>query len=53
MYNGKWVDSFCAEVVSDPKFRNLYGKVVLKTPCIDYFFTKEQWNEFKEKINEV
>ena len=53
-YNGKWIDCFSAEIVEDNKDRpGVKGKILLKTPDIDYFFDKEQWEEFKKKINEV
>lgn len=52
-YKGRWLDSFQVSV-SDGKDRpNVKGKILLETPCIDYFFTREQWEEFKVKVNEV
>lgn len=52
-YNGRWIDSFDAEIINEPKLRNINGKIVLKTPTMDYIFTREQWEEFKEKVNKV
>ena len=52
-YNGHWIDSFGAEVINEPKMKNIHGKIVLKTPDMDYIFSREQWVEFKEKINKV
>ena len=52
-YNGKWIDSFDAEIINEPKLRNIHGKIVLKTPTIDYIFSKDQWREFKEKVNKI
>lgn len=47
-----WLDEFNVSVY-DGKKPNLKGKIVLTTPMIEYFFTKEQWRQFKEKVNSV
>lgn len=52
-YNGKWIDSFNVEIINEPKLKNVHGKIVLETPTIDYVFSREQWEEFKEKVNQV
>ena len=52
-YNGKWIDSFDAEVIDVSEFPRLEGKIRLITPDIDYIFDREQWSEFKEKINKI
>ena len=52
-YNGKWLDSFNATVYNGNERPNCKGKILLETPHVDYFFTREQWNEFKEKINKI
>ncbi len=52
-YNGCWIDSFGAEVIDEPKLHNINGKIRLITPDIDYIFSKEQWEEFKEKVNKI
>ena len=52
-YNGHWLDSFNAYVIEDNEFPHVRGKIVLETPSIDYIFSKEQWREFKEKVNKV
>lgn len=52
-YNGKWVDSFHASVSDGADRPSVKGKILLETPDCDYFFTREQWEEFKEKMNEV
>ncbi|DBA59587.1 TPA_asm: hypothetical protein CBHJFHIM_00026 [Methanobrevibacter gottschalkii virus vir075] len=51
-YNGKWLDSFKVRKYDGEK-HNLKNKIVLETPCIEYYFTHEQLNEFKEKVNSV
>lgn len=51
-YNGKWLDSFRVRKYDGEK-HNLKNKIVLETPCIEYYFTHEQWKEFKEKVNSV
>lgn len=52
VYNGKWLDSFSVRKYDgdEKQFRN---KIVLKTPCISFYFTREQWVEFKEKVNQL
>lgn len=52
VYNGKWLDSFSVQKYDgdEKQFRN---KIVLKTPCISFYFTREQWVEFKEKVNQL
>lgn len=52
-YNGKWLDSFQVSIADGKDRPNVKGKVCLETPHVDYFFTKEQWEEFKVKVNEV
>ena len=52
-YNGKWIDSFNVSVYDGSDRPQSKGKVLLETPDIDYFFDKEQWEEFKRKVNEV
>jgi hypothetical protein len=53
LYNGKWLDSFNVKVIEENKLKRKPARVMLETPCIDYCFTKEQWLEFKEKVNKV
>ena len=53
MYNGKWLDSFEVRIATDEDRPGAKGKVLLKTPHVDYLFNPEQWSEFKEKVNEV
>lgn len=53
VYNGKWLDDFNVRIIEEKEFPSLYGKIALETPCIDYVFSKEQWKEFKEKVNGV
>ena len=52
-YNGRWLDSFNVSVVEESERPGVKGKILLETPSEDYFFTKEQWEEFKVKVNEV
>ena len=52
-YNGKWMDSFNASIITDKDRPHLKGKIILETPSIDYIFSKEQWSEFKEKVNSI
>ncbi|WP_405296405.1 hypothetical protein [Methanobrevibacter sp.] len=52
-YNGKWIDSFSVSVYDGKEIPRAKGKIVLETPYIDYLFDKEQWVEFKKKVNEV
>lgn len=53
VYSGKWLDDFNVRIIEEKEFPSLYGKIALETPCIDYVFSKEQWKEFKEKVNSV
>ena len=52
-YNGKWIDTFEVSVCEDTKRPSVKGKILLETPHCDYFLTKEQFNELKEKINKL
>ncbi len=52
-YDGKWIDSFEVVVIHENKHKRIPSRVMLRTPCIDYCFNKEQWMEFKEKVNSV
>ena len=52
-YNGKWIDCFNVSVYDGSEIPNCKGKILLETPNIDYFFTKEQFEELKEKINKL
>lgn len=52
-YTGKWIDSFQVSICEDTKRPGVKGKILLETPHCDYFFTKEQFDEFKEKINKL
>ena len=53
-YNGRWIDCFKVSIVETAEDRpHVKGKILLETPHIDYFFSKEQWLEFKKKVNEV
>ena len=52
-YNGKWLDSFNVSIWDSEDRPQCKGKILLTTPCEDYFFTKEQWREFKEKVNAI
>lgn len=52
-YNGHWIDSFRVKIHNDNARPQCDGKIVLETPSIDYIFTKDQWKEFKEKVNSV
>lgn len=49
-YNGKWIDSFNVKVYDGKDYPQCKGKILLETPNIDYFFTREQWMEFKKKV---
>ncbi len=50
-YNGRWIDSFKVSIADEKDRPQVKGKILLETPAEDYFFTKEQWKEFKEKVN--
>lgn len=52
-YNGRWIDSFNARVYDDNKRPGAKGKIILETPHIDYLFDRDQWREFKEKVNKI
>ena len=52
-YNGKWIDSFNVSVYDDNEKPTCKGKILFQTPCIDYFLTKEQFDELKEKLNKL
>jgi len=52
-YNGNWMDSFQVSIADGKDRPNVKGKILLETPDVDYYFSKEQWLEFKEKINKV
>lgn len=53
-YNGKWIDCFQASIVEKNNERpEVNGKILLETPHVDYYFSKEQWIEFKEKVNSI
>lgn len=52
-YNGKWLDSFTVTIFNGEGRPQSKGKILLTTPAEDYFFTKEQWLEFKEKVNQI
>ena len=52
-YNGKWIDSFSCKVIKDSPKKNMNGRIILKTPSIDYCFSREDWELLKEKINKV
>ena len=52
VYNGKWIDSFDVRKYSGER-KSCRNKIVLETPSIIYYFTHEQWKEFKEKVNSV
>ena len=53
-YNGNWLDLFTVSIVeNDTERPAANGKILLETPHVDYLFTKEQWSEFKNKMNQV
>ena len=53
-YNGKWIDSFNVSVIEDDVERpEVKGKILLETPDVMYIFDKDQWSEFKSKVNKV
>ena len=52
-YNGKWLDSFNVKIHDGEGWKNAKGRIILETPDMEYLFTREQWEEFKEKVNEV
>jgi len=52
-YNGRWMDCFKVSIANIPERPQVKGKILLQTPHVDYFFTEEQWKEFKEKVNEI
>ena len=53
-YNGKWIDCFQVSIIENDSERpGVKGKILLETPDIDYIFSKEQWSEFKEKVNKI
>ena len=52
-YNGKWLDSFKVSICDGKDRPKNKGKIILETPVMEYLFTKEQWEEFKEKVNEI
>lgn len=51
-YEGRWIDNFIPEIYQGNE-KHRKGKIILQTPCIDYYFTREQWREFKEKVNRL
>lgn len=52
-YEGKWIDCFNVRIYNDNDHPGAKGKILLETPHCDYLMDKEQWREFKKKINEV
>lgn len=52
-YNGCWMDLFKVSIYTNNDRPGAKGKILLETPDIDYLFDKEQWKEFKKKVNEV
>lgn len=52
-YNGHWMDSFSVEIFNGEDRPQSKGKILLRTPHVDYFFSKDQWIEFKQKVNSV
>ena len=52
-YNGHWIDSFNVRIHTGEGRPGAKGKIILETPDIDYLFDKEQWKEFKEKVNKI
>ena len=51
-YEEHWLEQFQAEHVMLKNRRNK-DRVILRTPSIDYCFSPEGWEKFKEKINQV
>ncbi|MGN0176658.1 MAG: hypothetical protein ACI389_02350 [Methanobrevibacter sp.] len=51
-YNGRWLDLFNVTVY-DGDWKQFKNKIELITPCMRYYFTREQWKEFKEKVNSL
>lgn len=47
-----FLEQFEAEEIKLQKHKN-NERVILRTPSIDYCFSKEGWLKFKEKINKV
>jgi len=52
-YQGKWIDCFQFEKYAGNERPQCKGKIVFKTPCIDYYLTKTQFEELKKKIEAV
>ena len=53
-YEGRWIDLFQVKLIQNcPTERKLNGRVLLRTPSIDYFMSKEDFQVLKEKINEA
>ena len=47
-YNGCWMDLFKISFNPNSKY-----SVILETPDVDYGMTKEQFREFRKKVNMV
>lgn len=52
-YNGKWIDCFQVSIFDGKDRPSCKNKILLETPDIDYLFSREQWEEFKEKVNSI
>ena len=52
-YEGKWMDCFEVGEYTGDKYRQWKGKIIFKTPCIEYILTKEQFRELQKKILDV
>lgn len=51
-YEEHWIEQFSAEPI-ELKYRKNKKRIILRTPSIDYCFSYEGWQKFKEKINKV
>lgn len=52
-YQGKWIDCFQFEKYDGNDRPQCKGKILFKTPCVDYFLDKTQFEELKKKIMAV
>lgn len=51
MSSDHWFNQFNVKQYEGKK-PNLRNKIILETPVIDYYFTREQWKKFKGMVNE-
>lgn len=50
MSTDHWFNQFNVKQYEGKK-PNLMNKIILETPVIDYYFTREQWKKFKGMVN--